>query len=104
MNVTTLEAQASAAPWTVCEDEEFGLHITDGCGIIAKIGPCGEPGEEDRANARLIVHFRNHFMEALAALKVEAHDCHAEDQSCKYCDRVRKLIAKLERIKPETVR
>ena len=98
MDIYELDRKSSKPPLHVHEDDEFGLHLTNGIGIMAKVGPLGPPDDEDRANAAMLVHCRNSFMEALAALKKEADDCHRFDQSCEHCDRLRELISRLEKV------
>lgn len=48
-------AKHSSGEWRVDRDDsEFPLNITNGSGVIANVGPCGDPDAEDEANAYLM--------------------------------------------------
>lgn len=89
MNIYDLEKQVTPTPWVVSkEGDAYLLGDVFVAGNIS-VGSCLE-----HANARLVVHFRNHFMEALECLK-EQHRSHTDPELCPVC----KLIAKLEEVK-----
>ena len=74
MNIYDLEKKSTEGPWAVDdggdgEVEIWAIESGMTCPVCIVTDHC-EPTEQDHANAAIIVHKCNHFMEALEALKV----------------------------------
>jgi hypothetical protein len=98
MNIYELEKQATRGPWSVNKhtvDSVLGYPAECHMGTrsVSVGGGCNIPIAERRPNARLIAHCRNHFMEALEALKA------IYVGSFPNSPHLRDLIAELEEVK-----
>lgn len=94
MTIYDLEKQATPMPWTVNEsDPSWPMHSYELDGQFFTV--------VERANAKLSAHCRNHFMEALEALKT-ANDTITDLQDNEGYPStmwLRALISKLEEVK-----
>jgi len=98
MTIYELKKQATPGPLVAIEDMVYCLTPDDptrGHCPLAQILPVWAQGTPN-ASAAMLAHCRNHFMEALAALKEEHYSFMANHprERCKMC----KLIAKLEEV------
>ena len=87
MNYYELEKQATPKPWkSVDAQPSWPMHdnALDGSWFT----------KEEKANALIAAHCRNHFMEALAVVK----HCEARSVNQEYKAHLRDIIAKLENV------
>ena len=124
MNIYELEKQATPGPYFYAKhlpgiqttgvmedtglDDDSGNPIRAPLTVVNTTGACG--GDNPCEDMRYMTHCRNHFMEALEALKELANRPDCEGPLCHYCDtglphpkiggeETLKLIAELEEVK-----
>lgn len=98
MNIYDLEKLATSGPWEVSKEGDAWLPGEVFVKGRKSVGCCWE-----QANTDFVVHCRNHFMEALAALKTCRDTAALEhtkaDERHPSRSGLSKLIAKLEEVK-----
>ena len=58
------------------------------------------PGQNDidKVDGALMLHCRKKFEKLVDEIRLQVEECHAWDQSCDNCDRLRKLLAECEEV------